>query len=98
MITPEQIFSENSKEYLKFERIEEKLSQRPDIHALMLIDRLLPESGNIIDGIDEDELILDVNTARFFKAATPKDIIDLIRCGVSFDKDMETLSLFCPGL
>lgn len=35
-------------EYLKFDRVEPKLSRRPDLHAFLLLDRLVPGIRDII--------------------------------------------------
>ena len=35
-------------EFLKFERVENKRSQRPDLHAFLLLDELVPDKSDII--------------------------------------------------
>lgn len=44
-------FKKASREYLRFEKIENTLSRRLDLHAMMLLDRLVPDTIDII--IDE---------------------------------------------
>lgn len=78
----EDVFDQFDDEFLKFERIENKLHQRPDIHAFLLLDKLLPGESDIVSGAAHDEIFLDADLEKLAEVATEDDIRDLIRCGV----------------
>lgn len=82
MINFEELCDKYEKEYLEFESIHVKLSQRPDIHAFILLDKLCPTSGDIISGAEHDEIFLDVDVEELNKVATEEQALELIRCGV----------------
>lgn len=79
----EHLFQRHGKEYLKFERIQEKLSNRTDLHAFILLDKLCPKNTDIIDDAIHDEIYLDTSLEELIEAKiTEEQVIDLIRCGV----------------
>jgi hypothetical protein len=71
-------------EFLEFDRIppDRKLSSRPDVHAFILLDRLVPGKSDLICSSEHDEFYFDVSAEDLNKVATEEDAIDLIRCGV----------------
>lgn len=79
-------------EFLKFERVETKLSKRPDLHAFLLLDRLVPGKMDMVCSAEHDEIWLDVDADKLAEVATSADIIELIRCGVRLSDG--TLCLF----
>lgn len=84
-------------EYLKFERVEAKLSERPDLHAFLILDRLSPAKfpkEDIVSSSEHDEIWLSVDPKIVAANATTKDLVDLVRCGVAYDDDIESFSLF----
>jgi hypothetical protein len=83
-------------EYIKFDRIENKFSKRADIHAFILLDSIISSDtwGDIIAAAEHDQVWLNVNSDELAEKATPEQIRDLIRCGVSYDKDIECLTMF----
>jgi hypothetical protein len=88
------MFEEFEEEYIKFDRIDNPPSKRPDICAFLLIDKLLPGNGDIISASEHDEIYLDVDCEKFEKLVTKEDIIYLSRCGVHYDEDTDSLSMF----
>jgi len=68
-------------EYIKFERVRNKRSNRPDLHAFLLLDELFPQSRDIICGAWHDEIALDVSEDDA-DTLTDEQIVELIRCGV----------------
>lgn len=91
----EAFFEANDDEYLKFERVENKLHYRPDIHAFLLISKILPEDrGDIITSSEHDEFYLEADCETLFERATEEQVIELIRCGVRFDNSLESLCMY----
>lgn len=82
-------------EFLKFHRVTDRLSNRPDLHAFLLLDRLVPgETRDIIDGAEHDEFFLSVTPEQLAAVATPERVLELIRCGVRYDRDVDGLAMF----
>lgn len=81
-------------EFLAFDRVEPRRSQRQDLHAFMLLDELVPGSSDMVAGAEHDEIYLGVEAEKLASAATREQIIELIRCGVRYDSGTESLCMF----
>jgi len=83
-------------EYLKFDRVENKRSNRPDLHAFLLLDSLVPgrdgKSDDMIGGAEHDEIYLSVDIEELEKVITEDQVLELIRCGVRYNE--ESLCMF----
>lgn len=91
----EKVFYEFEDEYLEFDRIKNKLSNRADMHALMLLDSLFPnDKHDMISAVEHDEIYLDISPKKLVKVATKEQIRDLIRCGVRYSDENESLVMF----
>jgi hypothetical protein len=90
----EELFDKHDDEYLNFKRVQPKLSSRPDIHAFIILDKLLPAKSDIISAAEHDEIFLDVDPEELAKVATEEQIVELIRCGVRYDSDTGSLAMF----
>lgn len=91
-----ELFEKNEEEYLKFHNVHAKLSNRPDLHAFMLLDRLVPsmKQRDMISASEHDQIWLDVEPDVLAERATEEDIVDLIRCGVMYEEENESFSMF----
>jgi hypothetical protein len=89
-----QLYDKHRDEYLHFERVENKTSQRADLHAFNLLDRLIPGSGDIVGSAEHDEIWLSISPDELTKVATEDQIVELIRCGVRYDSYNDALSMF----
>jgi hypothetical protein len=97
MINPEdlhELFEKHNDEFLKFERVENKRSNRDDLHAFLLLDSLVPGSGDIVAAAEHDEIWLDIAPKEFAKVATEAHIIELTRCGVRYDRQNDSFAMF----
>lgn len=95
MIAIKELFERFSDEFCKFELVENKLHNRPDIVAFLLLDKLVPGIGkDIIIAAEHDEIYLDVDCEFLANAATEDDIKTLIRCGVRYDESNSLLCMF----
>lgn len=81
-------------EFLKFDRVDNKLSNRPDLHAFMLIDSLVPGNTDMISASEHDEICLEVSPKELVEVATEEQIIDLVRCGIRYDDEYDSLCMF----
>ena len=82
------------KEFLKFDRVTDRQSERPDLHAFLLLDKLVPGTRDIVTAAEHDEIWLDVNIDELSVALTEEQMIELIRCGVRYDKSTDSLAMF----
>lgn len=83
-----------SDEFLEFDRVKEKLSNRPDLHAFILLDKLCPGNDDIISASSHDEFYFSIEPYDLCEAATDEQLIDLHRCGVRYDSDNDCLCMF----
>jgi hypothetical protein len=81
-------------EFLQFDRIENKRSGRPDLHAFLLVNDLVPGTTDIVSSAGHDEIWLAVGLEELSKVATEEQIVELIRCGVRVDDYGEGLAMF----
>jgi hypothetical protein len=79
------LFEKHDGEYGEFDRVVDPPSQRPDLCAFLLLDKLVPNSGDIVSAAAYDEFSLGVDLEVLAKVATEDDIIYLRRCGVFCD-------------
>lgn len=79
-------------EYLKFERVKNKLSNRPDVHAFILLDKLFSsERGmDLIQASKHDEYYLDIESEQL-EQLTDDQILELVRCGISYSAKYDCL-------
>jgi hypothetical protein len=80
-------------EYGKFDHVLHKLSKRPDVHAIMMLDKLFDGSSAMIVGSYSDEIWFDVHDDAI-KSLTDDQIIELSRCGVRHDQKTQSLCMF----
>lgn len=73
----------DGEEYIQFDRVQNKRSNRPDLHAFLLLDELFPENRDMVCAARHDEIFLDVSEDDA-GTLTDEQIIELIRCGVRF--------------
>lgn len=89
-----QFFDDHKDEFLKFDRVTDKTSQRPDIHAFRLLDRLVPGNGYMVSAAEHDEIYLAVYVEALVAAATERQLIELHRCGVRYDSEFDSFCMF----
>lgn len=90
-------FAAVNKDFLVFEKVEPKRSNRPDIHAFILLDELFPKPGyGIISGATDDEISLDVKKEDFDNL-TDEQILELVRCGVRYAGEYNCLAMYTLG-
>lgn len=81
-------------EYLEFDRVKNKRSQRPDLHAFLLLDELFPQPGfDMLCGAEHDEVWLSVKLEQV-ENLTDEQILELVRCGVRHCNDHNCLGMF----
>ena len=81
-------------EFLKFERVENKRSQRRDLHAFLILDELQPGTSKIISAAEHDEYFLDIDCEKLAGIITDEQIRDLYRCGIRYDNEYDCLAVF----
>lgn len=81
-------------EFLNFDLVENKLHTRPDLHAFLLLDNLVPGTRDMVDDADHDIIYLSTDIEELAKVATIDHIRELSRCGVMFDEEAGSLAMF----
>jgi hypothetical protein len=101
MLDLEEIFKKYEDDHLEFQHVANKLSNRPDLHAFILLDKLVPSEKNkdedMIGCAEHDEIWLNVDPKKLAEVAKEEDILNLIRCGVRYgryDNDSNSLHMF----
>lgn len=94
MIDVYELMEKYDDEYLKFDRVEYKPSNRPDLCAMILLDKLQPslKGRGIIVGADGDSVFIDIDIDKLGEVATEEDVLYLRRCGVHISN--EALCMF----
>ena len=87
----QQFFDDHEGNFLEFDLIQDKLSNRPDLHAFLLLDKLVPGSGDIVDSAAHDEIFLSVDVEELLKVATDEQLLELSRCGIFYNEEYECL-------
>lgn len=87
-------FDEVNDDFLKFELVVNKRSHRPDLHAFMLLDDLVPGKSDIVSVAEHDEIFLDIDETELSKVATKDQICELTRCGVRWSTECGGLAMF----
>lgn len=93
MTVQEMFESVSDEEFLRFERVEDKRSTRPDIHAFLLLNDLFPCTTSIVSGAQHDQIWLGVHESEV-STLTIQNVIELSRCGVSYDDETGSLYMF----
>ena len=87
-------FEKHSDQFLKFENVRNKLHRRPDLNAFLLLDKLVPEEGDIVTNASHDEIYLGTDVDKLLAVASSDDLLDLHRCGVLYSSDYDGLYMF----
>lgn len=89
----QELFEKYEDEYHKFDLVQNKLSQRADLHAFLLLDLIVPGKCDIVSSAEHDEIWLGVSLEEL-ESATEEQILELIRCGVRLDSSNDALAMF----
>lgn len=94
MKTFKDICEECDEEHGKFSRVKNKFSNRPDLHAMILLHKYFPDSMDIIANAQHDQIWLEPRPDDLPSKMTPEEMIDLLRCGVWYESSTDSLSMF----
>ncbi len=81
-------------EFPKFDRVKNPLHTRPDIAAFLLLDKIVPSKLDMVSCASHDQIWLEVEVDELEGKATEEDILTLVRCGVFYDTETDSLSMF----
>ncbi len=79
------LFDKHNEEFLEFERVENKLSKRHDVHAIILLDKLCPSGMDMICGARHDLIFFSPELKDLARVITEEQVLELIRSGVRLD-------------
>lgn len=78
----------------KFDRVLVKFSKRDDLHAFILLDNIMPDGHTMISASAHDEIFLAFDVNELAAIITPEQVLELVRCGVSYDSHHDALYMF----
>jgi len=81
-------------EFLKFERVEIKISKSPDLHAFILLSELVSLDDDIVGAAEHDQIWLNVDCEKLAAVVTEAQLIELSRCGIRYDSESDSLCMF----
>lgn len=87
-------FSESFDKSMEFDAIENPLHPAKDICGLLMLAALLPGARYGIAGADHDVIYLEADVDKLAKVATPEIIRDLVRCGIVWSDEYDSLIKF----
>lgn len=104
MLNLKEVFEKYEDEFMKFERIENPRHPVRDVCGFIMLDEIAPkfyqseqykhQRENMVAWVKHDQIWLTTNTEELANKATEEQIRDLLRCGVFYDSDTESLSMF----
>jgi hypothetical protein len=97
-MTPEELsemFERHENEAHHFDRVSHPTSKRADLHAFMLLDKLVPEAGlDMVSAAEHDEIWLDVDVEKLAEVIQECQVIELRRCGIRYCSEFDCLGMF----
>lgn len=74
--------------------VKTRRSSRPDIHAFILLNELVPGTEDMVSVAGHDNIWLAAPPERLAAVATDDIVLELVRCGVRYDNDVDSLAMF----
>jgi hypothetical protein len=96
----ETLFEKHHEEHGEFQKVKKPRSKRADLNALMLIDSLvtydesLGDSEDIISASEHDQAWISIEPERLAPFVTEEQVIELIRCGIRYDREHDAFCFF----
>lgn len=99
MIDLQAAFDSHDDEYLKFGNILAPRHPRRDVCAFLMLADLMPVAATeeppvMVAAAEHDVIWLGVNCKQLAAVITDEQVRDLRRCGVRYDEQFDSLSLF----
>lgn len=71
-----------------------ELHPKEDLNAFLLLAKLVPDDNNLIVAAEHDVIHFTTDVEDLARVATEEDIKNLVRDGVFYDTDTDSLSMF----
>jgi hypothetical protein len=86
-------------DYLSFSLVDVRTSNRPDVHAVFLLEYLMPitsvlEPPTLLSQGSNGEILINVTPSDLLNKITEDDIISLVRSGVSYNVENDAFYLY----
>ena len=92
------LFEKHDDKFLTFYASGGPFSSRRDLTAFKLLDALCPATGgdnkDIVSCSNCDEIVLNIDVEELANAINEEQVIELIRCGVRYNYQTESLYMF----
>ena len=73
-----ELFEIHDEEFLRFDRVRNKTSNRPDLHAFILLDKIIPDTVDIVSGAKHDEIFLGIDLEEFARRLQRNNSLNFI--------------------
>lgn len=90
----QETFDKYEDETMDFNLVKDKFSNRRDLHAFILLDKLIPNGYLIIRAVEHDQIWIEIELKELEENLTEAMVLELLHCGVHYDKEMESLYMF----
>ena len=87
------LFEKHDDEFNKFDRVQHKLSENQELHGYLLLVKLFPNEARILQSAEHDMVWIGPESDDL-ESLTEAQIIELLRCGIHFDGDNDSLAMF----
>ena len=96
MLDLREVSDRREDEFLEFKKIVDPKHIRPDLCAFLMLSEILPSKfgHDMVCSAEHDQIWLDVDCEELAKVIAEAQFVDLMRCGVMYDDDTESLSMF----
>ena len=79
---------------LTFEGIGNKYSQRKDLHAFILLDKIVPDNKYLISAAEHDAIYLDINIEDFISKVSKDQLMELLLFGIMYNSEYNCFIMF----
>ena len=88
------MFEKYNDDFLKFDLVQNKLSNRPDLHAFLLLDSLQPKTIDMVSTAEHGQIWLDIDCDKLSVIITDEQVKELSSCGVFYEAEFDCLCMF----
>jgi hypothetical protein len=89
-----ELFKTHHDKYLEEDSVNFTITKRADLHAFLLLDKLVPGKTDLISASEHDVYYLDIGLEELAEVINEEQIIELIACGVMLNSEYDCLSMF----
>jgi uncharacterized radical SAM superfamily Fe-S cluster-containing enzyme len=90
----ENFLNNHEEDFLDFDSVKDKKSNRADLHAFIILDSLFPSDNDIIANSEHEIIFIDVDVDEFCDKITEDVLLDLHRCGILYNTRDDAIFMY----